>query len=136
MGARATATPQRTCVGCRETAPRGELLRLVRRADGGVRPDAAARLPGRGAWVHPRAACLEQAVRRGGLQRAFRAAVIADASALVAAARAALAGEIDKTTAHWQRGGSAAGPVAGRLARLRSAAGSLAGNGAIEADRG
>ena len=88
--------PQRTCVGCREKAERDSLVRLVRNADG-VRPDPAAKLPGRGAWVHPRAACIELAVRRGGLQRAFHGAVQATPAALGAEVRAALAAAISET---------------------------------------
>ena len=121
MGAEATATPQRTCVGCREAAGRASLLRLVRGADGGVRPDPAARRPGRGAWVHPRVACIELAARRGGLQRAFRGVVHAAPAALCADVRAALATEIDETARRWERGGCAPGPLERRLVALRSA---------------
>lgn len=35
-------------------------------------PDPQHRLPGRGAWLHPSAACLEQAVRRKAFSRALR----------------------------------------------------------------
>lgn len=35
-------------------------------------PDPAGRLPGRGAWIHPSAACLEQAERRRAFGRALR----------------------------------------------------------------
>ena len=71
----------RTCTGCRQTAPQRELVRLV--FDGpqliidpgslpGV-PTAAQRgaAPGRGAYVHPRAACVTAA----GLSRSFRRTV-------------------------------------------------------------
>jgi hypothetical protein len=121
MDAKVTAMPQRTCVGCREVAGREELLRLVRSADGGVRPDPAARRPGRGAWVHPRATCLELAARRGGLQRAFRGAVHAAPAALWTDLRAALAEEIVEASKRWERAGCAPGPLGRRLAALRSA---------------
>jgi len=35
-------------------------------------PDPAGRLPGRGAWIHPTQACLEQAARRRAFGRALR----------------------------------------------------------------
>jgi uncharacterized protein len=35
-------------------------------------PDLRGTLPGRGAYVHPRIACLDQAVRRRAFNRAFR----------------------------------------------------------------
>ncbi|MCS6987274.1 MAG: DUF448 domain-containing protein [Sphingomonadaceae bacterium] len=58
------------------TAGRHELVRLVVGPDGRVWPDAAARLPGRGAWVVPDRAVLAAAIRRGRLRaalaRAFR----------------------------------------------------------------
>ena len=34
--------------------------------------DAAARLPGRGAWVHPDSVCIENAVKRKAFGRALR----------------------------------------------------------------
>jgi uncharacterized protein len=42
--------------------------------NGSVRlaPDPQRRLPGRGAWLHPNTACLEQAVRRKAFTRALR----------------------------------------------------------------
>lgn len=61
----------RTCVACRKRAPRTELLRVVVR-DGQLTPDDSAVLPGRGAWVHPTARCLDQAVSRGVFSRALR----------------------------------------------------------------
>ena len=61
----------RTCVVCRKRAPRTELLRVVVR-DGQLMPDDSAVLPGRGAWVHPTARCLDQAVSRGVFSRALR----------------------------------------------------------------
>jgi hypothetical protein len=45
-------------VGCREVAGREALVRLVLAPDNGLVIDARARLPGRGAWVHPRKACV------------------------------------------------------------------------------
>jgi len=60
-------------VGCRTRRPRAELVRLAV-ADGHVRADLAARLPGRGAWCCPDRACAEAAVAREGraLRRALR----------------------------------------------------------------
>ena len=61
-------------MGCRTAAPREELVRFAG-VDGRVVPDPAARLPGRGAWLHPDRACFEQAVARRAFQRAFRGRV-------------------------------------------------------------
>jgi predicted RNA-binding protein YlxR (DUF448 family) len=43
--------------------------------EGRVVVDAAARLPGRGAWLHPATACLETAISRKAFGRAFRTSV-------------------------------------------------------------
>lgn len=74
------STPERTCVGCRQVAPREQLVRLVRESapDGAaprVRVDPTRSAPGRGAWLHPDAACLDLALRRGGPARSFRGRV-------------------------------------------------------------
>ena len=61
----------RTCVGCRERAAKSTLLRLVATEDG-IIPDPQARLPGRGAYVHPSPECLELAQRRRAFPRALR----------------------------------------------------------------
>ncbi len=57
-----TSAPLRRCVVCRESAPKPQLLRLVRRPDGEIRIDASAE--GRGAYVHPQPQCLTAAASR------------------------------------------------------------------------
>jgi predicted RNA-binding protein YlxR (DUF448 family) len=71
-----TASPQRTCVGCRRRDDQAGLLRLVT-ADGAstVVVDQFRRLPGRGAWLHPQPECLAMAVKRRAFNRAFRGKV-------------------------------------------------------------
>ena len=71
----------RTCLGCRQRAPRTSLMRLVAR-DGRVVVDTAARLPGRGAWVHPDPGCVETAIRRNALGRALRTSGLLDSTEL------------------------------------------------------
>src|SRR5579859_8014624 len=61
----------RTCVGCKERAVKTSLLRLVAVGDD-ILPDPQARLPGRGAYLHPCLACLELACRRRAFPRALR----------------------------------------------------------------
>ncbi|MFL6136182.1 MAG: DUF448 domain-containing protein [Frankiaceae bacterium] len=68
-------------MGCRERAPKSILLRVVVVGDAVV-PDHRGRLPGRGAYLHPVAACLESAVRRRALARALRVAGPLDAGPL------------------------------------------------------
>ncbi|WP_374929737.1 YlxR family protein [Kytococcus sedentarius] len=89
--------PVRTCIGCRGKAPLDALVRLValpltsapaevhgvprggehedgtpRRPGTRVVLDPARRLPGRGAHLHPDAACVERAVQRRAIPRALR----------------------------------------------------------------
>lgn len=68
---RALVRPERTCVGCRARAAKGDLLRVVVVGDRCV-PDPRSTLPGRGAYVHLDVACLDLAVRRRAFPRAFR----------------------------------------------------------------
>jgi predicted RNA-binding protein YlxR (DUF448 family) len=63
--------PVRMCVGCRGRAAKSELIRLVAR-DGAAVVDQRQDQPGRGAYLHPRAVCLEQAVKRRTLGHALR----------------------------------------------------------------
>jgi predicted RNA-binding protein YlxR (DUF448 family) len=62
------------CVGCRGRAAKSDLIRLVAR-DGAAVVDQQQKQPGRGAYLHPRAACLEQAVKRRTLGHALRSDV-------------------------------------------------------------
>jgi predicted RNA-binding protein YlxR (DUF448 family)/ribosomal protein L7Ae-like RNA K-turn-binding protein len=67
-------TKTRTCVGCHEALMPEALVRLVLGPDGELVVDPPGGLGGRGAWLHPRAECVERAVPRG-LSRALRAEV-------------------------------------------------------------
>lgn len=77
----ARACPERTCLGCRERAAKGDLLRIVV-IEGECVPDPRGTLPGRGAYVHPTLVCLDLAVRRRAFNRAYRARGPFDATAL------------------------------------------------------
>jgi uncharacterized protein len=71
-------TPWRTCAGCRRTAPKQHLLRVVRAADGTIELDRGGTAPGRGGYVHAATACVEAAIRSGGLARVLRTGVARD----------------------------------------------------------
>ncbi|MGC9467368.1 MAG: RNase P modulator RnpM [Anaerolineae bacterium] len=68
--------PLRTCVACRETKAKRELVRIVAYSedDSEVRTvvDESGKLKGRGAYLCRRRACWEQALKRGTLSRALR----------------------------------------------------------------
>jgi predicted RNA-binding protein YlxR (DUF448 family) len=72
--------PERTCVGCRTAAPRDQLVRIVTEQplEGDApraRADPTGSAPGRGAWLHADASCLDLALARGGFARSFRGVV-------------------------------------------------------------
>jgi len=81
---------ERTCVACRDEADRDDLIRLVVDPEGRLVVDYRARLPGRGAWVHPRKACVvEVSAHPGRLVKALQVDAI-DASTLEADLLAAI----------------------------------------------
>ncbi|HXJ65962.1 MAG TPA: YlxR family protein [Actinomycetota bacterium] len=70
-GPRPRRAPVRTCVGCRGTAGKAALIRLVRTPEG-VRVDRDGKAPGRGAYLHAERTCCDAAFKRGALARALR----------------------------------------------------------------
>lgn len=82
------AEQERTCVGCKQRAERGALLRLVLAGDPPeVVPDVRRGGAGRGASVHPRRACLDAAVKSGAIRRAFKRELKTDSGQIAAWAR-------------------------------------------------
>jgi uncharacterized protein len=70
--------PVRTCVACRVEAGKGEMVRIVRLADGGAAVDLTGQASGRGAYLHRDAGCVEIARKRKALERALKTPVAAD----------------------------------------------------------
>ncbi|WP_313811615.1 YlxR family protein [Glutamicibacter sp.] len=69
---------QRTCIGCRTSTDRKELIRWVLNDDAPPRAvllDVHSNASGRGAWTHENEKCVRQAVQRRAFARAFRAPV-------------------------------------------------------------
>ena len=67
--------PTRTCVACRTSRPKRDLIRIVRRPDGTIVVDEGGRVAGRGAYVCRTAACLTIANTRNALSRALETTV-------------------------------------------------------------
>ena len=67
--------PLRMCVGCRESKPKRELIRVVRAPDGAVSMDPVGKKPGRGAYVCRREECLKRAIRAKSLERSLDVAI-------------------------------------------------------------
>lgn len=64
--------PVRTCVACRATADKRELVRFVRTSTGEVHLDPTGRERGRGAYICLRQECFDQARERGCLNAALK----------------------------------------------------------------
>jgi uncharacterized protein len=85
--------PFRTCVACRTSSPKEQMLRFARAPDGALGFDVRARLPGRGAWTCAKEACVKKAVDKGGFERAFEEPVLAKADDLALQVRTTLENE-------------------------------------------
>jgi len=62
---RTNHVPIRTCLGCGQQRPKKELVRIVIK-DGRLMVDDEARLPGRGAYLCPRAGCVNLLLKKKG----------------------------------------------------------------------
>ena len=62
----------RKCIATGELCPKAELIRFVVGPEGTIVPDVAGKLPGRGIWVRPERAALEQAVKKNLFSRAAK----------------------------------------------------------------
>lgn len=80
--------PQRTCVGCRESLAKRQLVRIVRTPQG-IRIDPTGKLAGRGAYLHDRKSCWERGLK-GALSHALKAELTAEDRNLLFATMATL----------------------------------------------
>ena len=67
-----TANRERRCIVTGDACDEGELVRFVVGPDGGVVPDIAVKLPGRGAWVRARRETVARAIKETAFARVFR----------------------------------------------------------------
>lgn len=63
--------PMRTCVGCFESKPKRELVRVVRSPDGEISIDPVGKKSGRGAYICHNPECLKKARKGKKLERAL-----------------------------------------------------------------
>ncbi len=77
--------PQRTCVACRDTSAKRQLVRVVRQPNGTVQLDPTGKANGRGAYVCARRACWDKALKQGLLDRALKTRLSPEDQALLAA---------------------------------------------------
>ena len=90
VGARPRRLPQRSCVACRTTTAKRELVRIVRLASGAVEVDPTGKKAGRGAYLCRQRACWEDALKRSRLSKALRTALTEESRAALEAFAAGL----------------------------------------------
>ncbi|NMB20503.1 MAG: YlxR family protein [Firmicutes bacterium] len=67
--------PMRTCVGCRSSKPKRDLVRVVRDPEGNVGLDLTGKRSGRGVYLCPSEECLQKAVKGRQLERALETTI-------------------------------------------------------------
>lgn len=67
--------PMRRCVGCYESKPKKELLRIVRDQEGNIILDFSGKRNGRGAYICDDPGCFEKMIKGSKLNREFEQAV-------------------------------------------------------------
>lgn len=60
--------PERKCLGCMETFPKKDLIRVVRTPEGNVCIDLKGKMSGRGAYICKKEACLKKAIKSKRIQ--------------------------------------------------------------------
>lgn len=68
--------PLRSCIACRETKPKRELVRVVRVSDDRVEVDLKGKTNGRGAYFCPAQECWERGQKRKALDHALSMTVL------------------------------------------------------------
>jgi predicted RNA-binding protein YlxR (DUF448 family) len=63
--------PERTCIGCRSILKKDDVIRIIA-GPAGVLIDYREKLEGRAAYICPRVACIEKALRKETLMKALR----------------------------------------------------------------
>lgn len=71
-----TKRAERTCIACRRTGAKDDLLRFVLSPDRCIVPDLLSRLPGRGAYTCLDPVCVDLAMQRRQFSRAFKAEIL------------------------------------------------------------
>ncbi|HEX8967745.1 MAG TPA: YlxR family protein [Chloroflexota bacterium] len=71
-GSRPRHIPQRTCIACRQSNAKRQLIRIVRAPDGSVTIDPSGKRSGRGAYLCDSPQCWRLGLGRGILSRALK----------------------------------------------------------------
>lgn len=63
---------QRSCVGCRKSQHKSEMIRVVKFATGEIKIDHTGKAQGRGAYICKSSECLKTAIKKKQFERAFK----------------------------------------------------------------
>lgn len=67
--------PLRRCLGCYESKPKKELVRIVKSKDGDISLDKTGKKEGRGAYICYNKDCLEKVIKSKKLDKEFNVAI-------------------------------------------------------------
>ncbi len=67
--------PMRRCLGCMESKPKKELLRIVKTAEGEIQLDNTGKKNGRGAYICKNINCLEKAMKTKRIEKEFETVI-------------------------------------------------------------
>lgn len=70
--------PLRRCLGCFESKPKKELIRIVKSQDGEISLDKTGKKQGRGAYICYDRECLEKVIKTKKLDKEFDVTISAD----------------------------------------------------------
>lgn len=74
-GMRRKHVPQRSCIACRETFPKRDLIRIVRTPEGTIEIDPKGKRSGRGAYLCRKRQCWEEGLHQRRLAQALKCQV-------------------------------------------------------------
>lgn len=76
-------THERMCTGCGKMTEKSDLLRIIKTKEGDIFIDGTGKANGRGAYICKNKECLEKAIKRKALERAFKCKIPDDTYALI-----------------------------------------------------
>jgi len=86
--------PLRTCVACRRTLAKRELVRIVRTPEGSIEVDLKGKRAGRGAYLCHQQECWEAALGQGLLGRALKTRIAGEQVAALRAQWTSVVGQV------------------------------------------
>ena len=70
--------PMRKCLGCSESFPKKELIRIVLTPENELKMDASGRVNGRGCYICKKDECLKKAIKSRAVEKALKTEVSED----------------------------------------------------------